>query len=140
MKYTYYDFAQDSHSLLDKLYKDDKIYNAMCEIAHHACECYLKHLINEYYKPDQKELLFEKLDVLRLCDLGILYKYWQSITATIINTNITHKLDEINYISYHTNYPCEGCFFADESHIEIAMQATNLCRAFVNSELERLNS
>ena len=83
---SYFDFAENDFQYFKASYDAGIVANMMGAMAQGICEKYMKHLISEYYKPDdamqQKD--FENillLEISSVCSDYVYAKYFQNLSV-----------------------------------------------------------
>ena len=109
---SYFDFAENDFQYFKASYDAGIVANMMGAMAQGICEKYMKHLISEYYKPDDAMQQKDFENILR-----------------------THSLN-IDGFYFSTRYPGDDSIEIDGDDVETCNDAIELCRTEV-LELEQ---
>ena len=55
MSENYYDFAYNDYEFVKKTHENNYVFNSMCSIAQKVCVRFLKHIIDQYYVPENEQ-------------------------------------------------------------------------------------
>lgn len=123
---TYLDFAENDFEFFMNAYGHNTVANQMGAIAQGICEKYMKHIIEEYVNPDNKEGVLEKENILRTHSLERLLKYLKRNVPELEMDRSKLKIIDGYYFS--TRYPGNESIRIDEDDIEYCKNAIEECR------------
>ena len=138
---TYFDFAEDDFEYFQFSYNAGIVANAMGAMAQGICEKYLKHIIENYVKPDSYEENNERDNILRTHSLMRLARY---LNENLPNFRVDRaKLRMIDGFYFTTRYPGEERIDVTKEDIEDCKIAIEECReqvcSYIRSKEDRRN-
>ena len=110
--------------------------NMMGAMAQGICEKYMKHLISEYYKPDDAIQQKDFENILRTHSLNRLMKFLKGNMGAEFSKNTQTHMRMIDGFYFSTRYPGDDSIEIDGDDVETCNDAIELCRTEV-LELER---
>lgn len=123
---TYFDFAEDDFKYFMASCDAGFVANAMGALAQGICEKYLKHIIENYVKPDSYEANNERDSILRTHSLMKLQRY---LGVNLPDFTIDRtKLRMVDGFYFTTRYPGEESIEITREDIEDCKLAIEECR------------
>ena len=133
---SYFDFAENDFQYFKASYDAGIVANMMGAMAQGICEKYMKHLISEYYKPDDAIQQKDFENILRTHSLNRLMKFLKGNMGAEFSKNTQTHMRMIDGFYFSTRYPGDDSIEIDGDDVETCNDAIELCRKEV-LELER---
>ena len=133
---SYFDFAENDFQYFKASYDAGIVANMMGAMAQGICEKYMKHLISEYYKPDDAIQQKDFENILRTHSLNRLMKFLKGNMGAEFSKNTQTHMRMIDGFYFSTRYPGDDSIEIDGDDVEACNDAIELCRTEV-LELER---
>ena len=133
---SYFDFAENDFQYFKASYDAGIVANMMGAMAQGICEKYMKHLISEYYKPDDAMQQKDFENILRTHSLNRLMKFLKANMGAEFSKNTQTHMRMIDGFYFSTRYPGDDSIEIDGDDVETCNDAIELCRKEV-LELER---
>lgn len=130
----YLNLAKEGDSFFEANYQKQRVANNMVSEAYHACENYLKYLIEQY---DREESL-EHTGAMYSDSLQTIVNYLMEYMHIQISDNKAYSIVQIDGFYRRTQYPGKDAVFADEGMIRKCHDAIAICRELV-LEIEKSN-
>ena len=124
----YLDFAENDYQFLIASYERGAVANVMGAIAQNVCEKYMKHLIDEYNVPTNKEEEEKKREILSIHKLNHLFNYIRDNLDVGFSPAAKEKMRVINGFYFTARYPGDGCVELAGDDIEDCIEAVKVCR------------
>ena len=131
-----FDFAENDFQYFKASYDAGIVANMMGAMAQGICEKYMKHLISEYYKPDDAIQQKDFENILRTHSLNRLMKFLKGNMGAEFSKNTQTHMRMIDGFYFSTRYPGDDSIEIDGDDVETCNDAIELCRKEV-LELER---
>lgn len=126
---TYKDFAENDYQYYTDSVKAGFVANMMGAIAQGICEKYMKHLIDEYYEP-QNEIQQNKLDQIMIThSLPKLMKFLRDEMDIEFSRSTRTKMNVINGFYFSARYPGDNSIILDSDDISDCTAAVEACRS-----------
>lgn len=126
---TYFNYAEADRDALQKIYQAGMKENFMAGLAQNICERYMKHLIEKYVGPENREDLLEKQDIMHTHSLNRLMRYLiTQLPEFQLAGNEKMLIRSVDGFYFSTRYPGNDSFLAREEEIDLCMQAVELVR------------
>ena len=132
----YFDFAENDFQYFKASYDAGIVANMMGAMAQGICEKYMKHLISEYYKPDDAIQQKDFENILRTHSLNRLMKFLKANMGAEFSKNTQTHMRMIDGFYFSTRYPGDDSIEIDGDDVETCNDAIELCRTEV-LELEQ---
>lgn len=120
----YLDLAKENDSFFETNYQKRLVANNMVSEAYHACENYLKHLIERY----DKEESLRHVGAMYSDRLQTLLDYLMRYMHIQIPDNKAYSVVQIDGFYRRTQYPDKDAVFADANMIQECHIAVEVCR------------
>ena len=137
---SYFDFAENDFQYFKASYDAGIVANMMGAMAQGICEKYMKHLISEYYKPDDAMQQKDFENILRTHSLNRLMKFLKANMGAEFSKNTQTHMRMIDGFYFSTRYPGDDSIEIDGDDVETCNDAIELCRKevleFIQSDLE----
>ena len=133
---SYFDFAENDFQYFKASYDAGIVANMMGAMAQGICEKYMKHLISEYYKPDDAMQQKDFENILRTHSLNRLMKFLKANMGAEFSKNTQTHMRMIDGFYFSTRYPGDDSIEIDGDDVETCNDAIELCRTEV-LELEQ---
>ena len=133
---SYFDFAENDFQYFKASYDAGIVANMMGAMAQGICEKYMKHLISEYYKPDDAIQQKDFENILRTHSLNRLMKFLKGNMGAEFSKNTQTHMRMIDGFYFSTRYPGDDSIEIDGDDVETCNDAIELCRKEV-LELEQ---
>lgn len=124
----YFDFAENDYKYFIESYENGTIANMMGAIAQGICEKYMKHLICEYYHPENISENEERNITLRTHSLNRLMKYLKNHMEIEFSKEAKAEMRIIDGFYFSARYPGEDSIELDAEDIEHCAAAVKKCR------------
>lgn len=102
---SYFDFAENDFQYFKASYDAGIVANMMGAMAQGICEKYMKHLISEYYKPDDAMQQKDFENILRTHSLNRLMKFLKANMGAEFSKNTQTHMRMIDGFYFSTRYP-----------------------------------
>lgn len=102
---SYFDFAENDFRYFKASYDAGIVANMMGAMAQGICEKYMKHLISEYYKPDDAMQQKDFENILRTHSLNRLMKFLKANMGAEFSKNTQTHMRMIDGFYFSTRYP-----------------------------------
>jgi len=113
-------------------------FNNYCATAQSICEKYLKHLVNEYCRPENDGEEKLRQDALRTHSIRKLYTYIKRAIPSC-SMDFTSILKSDGYY-FSARYPGDNYFDTTEEDVENCKNAVKSCKVEVEKFIMRINS
>ena len=128
---SYFDFAENDFQYFKASYDAGIVANMMGAMAQGICEKYMKHLISEYYKPDDATQQKDFENILRTHSLNRLMKFLKGNMGAEFSKNTQTHMRMIDGFYFSTRYPgavsSKKCLKM-EIYIQNTVAGTTRCR------------
>ena len=131
----YYDFAENDYLFVLSAYEAGGTWNSMCSLAQKVCERFLKHLIEQYYIPNNEIEVSETESVMKAHNLNKIEKFIKDHTDINIDSDTHNALKNVNGYYYETSYPGDESYFVDKEDIDIAVKSMKICKEFTDQTI-----
>ena len=125
---SYFDFAENDFQYFKASYDAGIVANMMGAMAQGICEKYMKHLISEYYKPDDAIQQKDFENILRTHSLNRLMKFLKANMGAEFSKNTQTHMRMIDGFYFSTRYPGDDSIEIDGDDVETCNDAIELCR------------
>ena len=133
---SYFDFAENDFQYFKASYDAGIVANMMGAMAQGICEKYMKHLISEYYTPNEAMQQKDFENILRTYSLNRLMKFLKGNMGVEFSKDMQTHMRMIAGFYFSTRYPGDDSIEIDGDDVETCNDAIELCRKEV-LELER---
>ncbi len=124
----YFDFADDDFRYFKHNYDDGFIANSMGALAQSVCEKYMKHIISEYYNPDNPADFNRMNSMLRTHSLTNLINFLRNKMGIEFSDICESEMRMIDGFYFSTRYPGDDSIELDKRGLEHCMLAIQSCR------------
>ena len=128
---SYFDFAENDFQYFKASYDAGIVANMMGAMAQGICEKYMKHLISEYYKPDDAMRQKDFENILRTHSLNRLMKFLKGNMGLEFSKDTQSHMKMIDGFYFSTRYPGDDSIEIDGDDVETCNEAIELCRGEV---------
>ena len=132
---SYFDFAENDFRYFKASYDAGIVANMMGAMAQGICEKYMKHLISEYYKPDDAMQQKDFENILRTHSLNRLMKFLKAIWEQSFQ-KYADTYENDRWFLFFDQISGDDSIEIDGDDVETCNDAIELCRKEV-LELER---
>ena len=136
MSENYYDFAYNDYEFVKKTHENNYVFNSMCSIAQKVCVRFLKHIIDQYYVPENEQEAAYVNDVMSTQSLRKLERFLVEKMDIQLAQDVHSALNEVNGFYYETSYPGDESFFVNAEDVEKAVAAMDKCKDFIDRYIE----
>ena len=123
--------AENDFQYFKASYDAGIVANMMGAMAQGICEKYMKHLISEYYKPDDAMQQKDFENILRTHSLNRLMKFLKANMGAEFSKNTQTHMRMIDGFYFSTRYPGDDSIEIDGDDVETCNDAIELCRTEV---------
>ncbi|MCD7981982.1 MAG: HEPN domain-containing protein [Clostridiales bacterium] len=125
---TYFDFAENDYEFFRKNYEDGTVANSMGSLAQSICERYMKHIVSEYFDPEDVNAENRMGRVLRTHSLANLISFLRRDMDIYFSSECESQMRIIDGYYFTTRYPGEDSIELEQSDVENCMAAVTSCR------------
>lgn len=129
---SYYDVAENDRKYLEQDLEAGRVGNILCANVQNCCEKYLKHMISEFYDPDDPALQNEKTQVLRTHSIRRLLKFIRSSMSIDIGKDEVDSILKADGYYFSARHPGDEYFETDEDDSERCREALQCCKKFTD--------
>lgn len=126
----YFDYAEDDYNGFIDCYNVGERYNFLAALAQEACEKYLKHLIDIYYKPKTDLKTARRDGILRTHSLQALMSFLKDEMGVNVTAEIYDQISKADGYIYSTTEPGPDSRLANKYDIERCAEAIKTTRNF----------
>ena len=139
-KMDYFHFAENDYDYIkEDLQENKRPHNAITYIAQSICERYLKHIINEYFCPQNIAEESEKKRILRTHNLNMLNTFILSNMDGVMSEEEADIIEMADGYYFTTRYPGDDSMDATERDIRKCRKAVEKARFVVMRKMEEGN-
>ena len=135
---TYFDFAENDYRYFITSYENGIVANAMAGFAQEICEKYMKHMIDQYYKPHSKEEASEWESALRTHNLVKLMRFLSDRIDVHFSKETQKDLRAINGYYFTARYPGDESIEIEKDDIELCADAVKSCRNEILEQIKEM--
>ena len=125
---SYFDFAENNFQYFKASYEAGIVANMMGAMAQGICEKYMKHLVSEYYKPDNSIQQKDFENILRTHSLNRLMKFLKENMNLEFSKSTQTYMRMIDGFYFSTRYPGDDSIEIDRDDVEMCNEAAKMCR------------
>ena len=125
---SYFDFAENDFQYFKASYEAGIVANMMGAMAQGICEKYMKHLVSEYYKPDNSIQKKDFENILRTHSLNRLMKFLKENMRMEFSKSTQTYMRMIDGFYFSTRYPGDDSIEIDRDDVEMCNEAVKMCR------------
>lgn len=127
---SYLTFAENDYRWFQDSYESGSYYPGLAGLGQNICERYLKHLINEYYEPENEAEEHRQVDTLRAHSLAKLVRFIEGEMKIDVPEEIEDKLYSIDGFYFSTRYPGDESMIPGERDIDRVAKAVTAVRNY----------
>lgn len=132
----YYFFAYDDYLYFKSAYNRGEIYNSMAAQAQYVCERFLKQIVSDKFKLNDKDFVDLKEELLRTHSLGKLLIEIKRSTDIEVSSDLLMKLSAIDGYYFTTRYPGDDSLLVTKEILDMCNTAIDECKVFTDKVLE----
>lgn len=132
----YYFFAYDDYLYFKSVYNRGEIRNSMAAQAQNICERFLKQIVSDKFKSDDKDSADLKKTLLRTHSLNKLLTEIKRNTDTEISSDLLMKLSAIDGYYFTTRYPGDDSLLVTKEILDMCNTAIDECKVFTDKVLK----
>lgn len=127
---SYLTFAENDYCWFADQYNRGIRAPGMASLGQNICERYLKHIIDQFYAPENEDEEIQKIRVLRTHNLPKLSNFISENMGIEVPEQLTNDLSVITSFYFTTRYPGDDSVIPTESDIECVAESIVLTRSF----------